>query len=185
MVSLAESCTELEKSDDIIERNRRQSEVLRMQAEDFLKSGQKKDDSFYLSSSLSKLISWMVECDQNDTEIDQDGSAILTDRVIKIRRYINSTYLTLHGIDKVLIGGLYVVAPVYILPSKKVNKACKNRWKSVRNPEENGLPSNQVCDYATLKPLTSDCYIALAKFDNNYINQIVNSSKSYEYIFLT
>lgn len=156
---------------------------LNSMAEEIAKSGVK-DEFGYLVTGLSKLTAMMLDCDQYDLDIDPDGEAVLVDRVIKVNRYIKSVYLNLHGIDHVVIGGLFLTAPIYLLPAKKVNAACKNRHHSVMDPEEHGLPSFEKCHYGTIKPLTSDVYMAIAKFSNNYINEIVNSVRNYDYVFL-
>lgn len=144
-----------------------------------------KDEFGYLVTGLSKLTSMMLDCEQYELDIDPNGDAILVDRVIKINRYIKSIYLNLHGIDHVVIGGMFCVAPVYLLPAEKVKAASTSRkYLSILDPIEHGLPSSKECDYGTIKPLTSNVYIALAKFNNNYINEIVNSVRSYDYVFL-
>lgn len=156
---------------------------LNSMAEEIARSGIK-DELGYLVTGLSKLTSMMLDCDQFDLEYDPDGEPILVDRVIKVNRYIKSVYLNLHGIDHVVIGGMFLTAPIYLLPAKKVNAACKNRYKSVMEPEKYGLPSNEECHYGTIKPLTNNLYMAIAKFPNNYINEIVNSVRNYDYVFL-
>lgn len=143
-----------------------------------------KDEFGYLVTGLSKLTSMMLDCEQYDLDIDPDGEAVLVDRVIKVNRYIKSIYLNLHGIDHVVIGGMFCVAPIYLLPANKVKAASKNRHHCVTNPTEFGLPSESECHYGTIKPLTNNVYIAIAKFNNNYINEIVSSVRNYDYVFL-
>lgn len=144
-----------------------------------------KDEFGYLVTGLSKLTSMMLDCEQYDVDIDPDGEPVLVDRVIKVNRYIKSLYLNLHGIDHVVIGGMFCVAPVYLLPANKVKAASPNRrYLSILNPTEHGLPSERDCNYGTIKQLTNNAYIAIAKFDNNYINEIVNSVRNYDYVFL-
>lgn len=156
---------------------------LNSMAEEIARSG-KKDEFGYLVVGLSKLTSMMLDCDQYDFDIDPNGEAVLVDRVIRINRYVNNSYLNFHGIDHVVIGGLFLTAPIYLLPGEKVKAASKNRYHSVMNPEEFGLPSEKVCHYGTIKPLTNNVYMAIAKFENNYVNEIVNSVRHYDYVFL-
>ena len=152
-------------------------------AEEIAKSG-KKDEFGYLVVGVSKLTSMMLDCEQYDLDIDPDGEAVLVDRVIRINRYVNNTYLNFHGIDHVVIGGLFLTAPIYLLPAKKIKAASKNRYHAVMHPEDFGLPSEKFCHYGTIKQLNNNVYMAIAKFENNYVNEIVNSVRHYDYVFL-
>lgn len=141
-----------------------------------------KDEYSYVIIGLSKLTSLLLDCEQYDLSIGSQPT--LVDRVIKVNKYTQNSYLDYHGIDRVVVGGLFLVAPIYLLPSSRVHQASKNRFHVVQNPEEFGLPSNKECNYGTIKPLTSGCYMALAKFEGNYINEIVTTARNYDYVFL-
>ena len=143
-----------------------------------------KDEYGYLVTGISKLTSMMLDCEQYDVNIDPDGEAMLVDRVVKVNRYIQNVYLDLHGIDRALVGGLFIAVPVYLLPAHKVEKAMKNRYKSIINPEEFGLPGNDVVNYCTLKPISTTAYMALAKFEGSYANEIITTAKNYDYVYI-
>ena len=143
-----------------------------------------KDEYGYLVTGISKLTSMMLDCEQYLIDIDPDGDAILVDRVVKVNRYINNNYLRLHGIDNVVVAGLYIAVPMYLLPANKVKKATRNRWKSIMNPEEFGLPSTELADYGTFKPMSASAYTVMAKFPGNYANEIINMARHYDHIFL-
>lgn len=143
-----------------------------------------KDEYGYLVTGISKLTSMMLDCEQYDVNIDPDGEAMLVDRVVKVNRYIQNVYLDLQGIDRALVGGLFIAVPVYLLPAHKVEKAMKNRYKSIINPEEFGLPGNDVVNYCTLKPISTTAYMALAKFEGSYANEIITTAKNYDYVYI-
>ena len=143
-----------------------------------------KDEYGYLVTGISKLTSMMLDCEQYNTEIDPDGEAILTERVVKVNRYIKNVFLDLHGVDRTVVGGLFIAVPVYLLPANKVNKAIKNRYKSVINPEEYGLPSEEVCNYCTFKPISATAYMAVAKFEGNNANELITTARNYDYVYL-
>lgn len=152
-------------------------------AED-IASGQVKDDYGYLVTGISKLTQMMLDCEQYNTEIDPDGEAVLVDRVVKVNRYIQNTWLDYHGVNRALVGGLFIAVLVYLLPSHKVEKAIKNRFKSIVEPEEFGLPSEKLVDYCTFKPISTSAYMAVAKFEGNYANEIITTSRNYDYVYL-
>lgn len=182
--TMIQSVVQTQYVESVKEKYEEQIKELNSQCEEIAKSGHK-DEFGYLIAGISKLTSMMLDCEQYDVSIDPDGEPILVDRVIKVNRYVNSTYLNLHGIDHVVLSGMFLVAPIYLLPANKVNAACKNRHHSVMNPTEYGLPNEQECHYGTIKQLNYNTYIALAKFKNNYINEIVNSVRGYDYVSLS
>ena len=143
-----------------------------------------KDEYGYLVTGISKLTSMILDCEQYDVNIDPDGEAMLVDRVVKVNRYIQNVYLDLHGIDRALVGGLFIAVPVYLLPAHKVEKAMKKRYKSIINPEEFGLPGNDVVNYCTFKPISTTAYMALAKFEGSYANEIITTAKNYDYVYI-
>lgn len=147
-------------------------------------SGNVKDEYGYLVTGISKLTQMMLDCEQYNVDIDPDGEAVLTDRVVKVNRYIQNSFLDLHGVDRALVGGLFIAVPVYLLPSKKVNQAMKNRFNSVIDPENFGLPSTKLVDYCTFKPISTTAYMAVAKFENNYANEIITTARHYDYVYL-
>lgn len=143
-----------------------------------------KDEYGYLVTGISKLTSMMLDCEQYDVNIDPDGEAVLVDRVVKVNRYIQNSYLDLHGIDRAVVGGLFMAVPVYLLPANKVKQATKNRYKSIINPEEFGLPSNDLVNYCTFKPISTTAYMALAKFEGSYVNEIITTARNYDYVYI-
>lgn len=137
----------------------------------------------YMVSDLAKLMRMMNDCEQYITRIDPDGEPILVDRVIRVNRYIKGYLLDMHGIDHTVVGGLFIEAPIYLLPKNKVEKALVGKKvKSILDPESCGLPSFSEADYGTIKLLSGSCYMALAKFPGNYVNEIVSSIRHYDYV---
>lgn len=134
----------------------------------------------YLTYGMSKLFRMMEDCEQYNTEIDPDGDAVLVDKVIRIYRYIPNYLLDMHAITHVVVDGLYIEAPVYLLPSNKCDKAFVKRYKSILDPVAFGLPDNDVVDYSTIKPFSSSAYIALAKFNGNYLNEVIKRVSNYD-----
>lgn len=143
-----------------------------------------KDEYGYLVTGISKLTSMMLDCEQYDVNIDPDGEAVLVDRVVRVNRYIQNSYLDLHGIDRAVAGGLFIVVPIYLLPAHKVQKAMKNRYKSIINPEDFGLPGNDIVNYCTFKSVSTTAYMALAKFEGNYANEIITTARNYDYVYI-
>lgn len=152
-------------------------------AGEIIKSGSK-DKLGYLIPGMAKLTSMMVDCDQYMVDIDPDGEAVLVDRVVKINRYVQNLFLDMHGVDHVLMGGLFITVPVYLLPAHKVDAAINNRYKSILEPEKFGLPGNDLVNYCTYKPISPTAYMAVAKFDGNYANEVILTAKNYDYIYL-
>ena len=152
-------------------------------AKEIAESKEKVKDG-YLVSGISKLTSMMLDCEQYETEIDPDGEAVLVDRVVKIRRYSNKEELVRHGVDSVMVAGLYVRVPLYLLPANKVKKACRNRFRTVLNPEEFGLPGHDIADYGTFREYSATAYSVVAKFHGSYANDLIRTAREYEHIFL-
>lgn len=156
---------------------------LNAMAEEIAKSGEKGEFD-YLVSGLSKLTSMMVDCDQFDLDIDPEGDAVLVDRVIKINRYVEKFYLDFHGIDHVNVGGLFLVAPIYLIPIKRYKAYSRKRRGVVKKLEDYGLPTEKECQYGSMKAINGKLYMALARFNNNLLNEVVTSIRHYDYVFL-
>ena len=125
----------------------------------------------------------MVECNQSN--ISYGDESVLVDRVVRCHRYIpNYIVDNIHGATKVVVTGLFLVVPMYILPADRIKKARKNRQKALFNPEEFGLPGfDKVC-YGTLRELSPDSYSAIAKIPDCWINEYITLSRHYEYVYL-
>lgn len=141
------------------------------------------DDEFgYILPNLRELTEMMADCEQYDLELD--GEAVMVDRVFKLNRYVPKGIMHIHNVRSAMLGGMFVIMPCFLLPAEKVNKAKKNRYKSVLNPEEFGLPSNDVANYATIKQLNSSVYVCLAKMPNAFYSDYITTAKHYDYIFM-
>ena len=143
------------------------------------------DNLSYLITAIAKIDSMLLDCDQF-SEIDPNGDAVLVERTIRIRRFVNKADLDMSGIDYVHAAGLYIVAPVYLLPASKIRKAQnKKRGGCIFDPVAYGLPSNDEVDYATLKPLSATSYTAIAKIDDGgLMGSLVSTASHYENVEL-
>ena len=152
---------------------------LNSEVQDIIDSGEK-ERLDYLLPGLAKVNSMMLDSDQFIMDVDPDSEGVLVERLVKIRRYANKAELEYYGIDFVLSAGFFVVVPMYLLPAKKVRKAMRNRWRGVLYPEKFGLPSNELVDYATIKPLSATTYTAVAKFKGSYANNLITTARHYD-----
>jgi hypothetical protein len=149
-----------------------------------ISNSKEKDKLGYVVTGISKLTSMMLDCEQFDTNMEPDEEAYLTEKVVKVNRYVNNKMLDYHGVDRVVVGGMFMTVPVYFLPAKKLEKAIKNKFRSVLDPEKFGLPGTDVVDYATYKYVSPTVYMALAKFEGNYANELITTARNYDYVYL-
>lgn len=138
----------------------------------------------YLKINFAKLINMILDTDNFYEDSKVLDEAVLIDQVIKVNKIVSKETLTRFGVSHVIFSGLYTTVPMYLLPSNKIEKAQKNRWKAIFSPEKYGLPSCEEVDYATLKPYSSGVYCALAKIENSFSNYVIGTAKNYSNVFL-
>lgn len=145
-----------------------------------------KDEFGYIVPSLQKLIEMMDECEQYDLTLPEGVNSVFTTRVFKCDRYIPDYILSMFNVRQTKIGGLFLELPCWILSAEQVDLASDNRYKVIESPETYGLPSNNQANYATLKSITPDCYIVLAKLEGfNITRDWIYTSRQIEYIYTT
>lgn len=135
----------------------------------------------YISIELDKLQEMLRDCEQYSNVSKRIETPILVDSVIMLKKYIPNYLLDINGIDRTVLNGIYVKAPVYLLPYDSVEK-CKTRY-GVNNPELYGLPSHEQADYNTIQEIFTVGYVVLAKFKGNYLNEVLTTPSSYKYFF--
>ena len=139
----------------------------------------------FMVSQLYKLITKMIDCDQDDTDTNINGrqGSFKTTKIMRIHRFIENYVLDYHNQDKIVSGGLFLEVPVYILDSGLVNLATRNRYGAVLYPEEFGLPGHDKCNYSTLKSVDGKSYIALAK--GSWLDDWITLSRHWEYVTMS
>jgi hypothetical protein len=147
----------------------------------------KKKQFEYITCGLSKLIDWIIDNDQmelNDPCMSSDDIYV-TDKVVRYHGYLDSVKAQMHGVDYILCSGIFMVVPLYVLPAKLVEEANEDRKViSINHPTKYGLPSNDLVNYATIKAIDGNKYVALAKIPGSYYNEIIYTAKRYDPIYL-
>lgn len=140
-------------------------------------------EEMYLSANLAELLSMMIDCGQNEG-VENSTQVTLVDRVVRINKFIPKLVLHLSGVHYVLCSGLYITVPMYLLPHDKVEESMNNRYNSVLNPEDYGLPSHDLADYSTIKSYDGDLYSVIPKLKNSYLKEFITSAKNYTHVFM-
>ena len=159
--------------------------------------------SIYYAKSLVELYTKMLENKQYDMTMDLESGKNYKrcKRVLKVKRFIPNHLLDYHGVDRMVIGGLYIVADVYLLPASSLRKCISaSKRKAIINPEAFGLPSPRLVNYGTIQHVNSDVCVAFAKsqlntampelgptdIDNQllFLNSWIKVASQYEYVNL-
>lgn len=144
-----------------------------------------RDGNAYLVKGLVDLTQMLLDCDQSRTLDTPDSNPVLTDKVLRVYKYVSQYDIDHNNLKTAFVDGLFIEAKVYLLPKNRCEKAMKNRYNSVLHPEEFGLPSRLLVDYATIKPLDSSSYIAIARTDEcSVINDLIRRVSNYDYVYL-
>lgn len=141
---------------------------------------EKADTSDYLINATYSIYKMLIDNNQfSDEKID---SPVVAKKLIKCHRYVDNYILTVYNVDRILIGGLFVMADVYLIPNsilKEVYK--KDRYFS--HPENFGLLSNDKVNYGTIKKVNENMSVAIMR--NSWTDGIINYSSQYEYVSLS
>lgn len=138
------------------------------------------ESSDYMITSLLRMYSMMTEVGQysdhfNSSEIRK------VKRLIRCKRYIPNYTLDVHKADRVIIGGLYMIADVYVFPTKLLQDNMKKHKGGISHPEEDGLPPESMVNYGTSR-IIGDFSVALSK--DSWVNEWITRTSQYEYVNL-
>jgi len=135
----------------------------------------------YVLRSLHRMYEMMVDHGQYLDGI-RDPKIVKAKRVIKCNRYIPNYVLDIYEAERVILGGLYVLADVYVLPTDIIRKNMRRNRNCIRFPEVDGLPPESEVYYGTTKQL-GHFSIALAK--SSWLTDWITYSSQYDYVRLT
>ena len=134
----------------------------------------------YMVSQLYKLITKMINCDQDDNSTEEGVYYRKTTKVVRVYRFIPNYVLNYYNQDRVVAGGLYLEVPVYLIDAEVIKKATKNRYNTVLHPEMFSLPGHNKVNYGTLRYIDSHTYMVMAK--GTWLDDWITSPKHYEYV---
>ena len=143
----------------------------------------KKQYSF-LSMGVSRLIEWII--DSNQLELNDPCDEVkLTTKVVKFHGYVDKAQTDREGVDLLFCGGIFLKAPVYILPADKVNKIWEYRYGCINQSkvEEVGLPPASKANYGTIRQYDQHKYLVIAK-DNSYVSEMIYTASRYEIVYI-
>lgn len=135
----------------------------------------------YIVKSICKMYEILLENDQfDDEEIDHP---YIAKRLIKCNRYIPNYILSVNNMESVVLGGLYLVADVCIMPTSMVRESRKNRYNSVVDPEMYGLMPGSIVNYGSIKEVNSNISVALLR--DGWLYDWVSLASQYDYVTLS
>ena len=149
-------------------------------------SNSKKDEFGYMAPNLAKLTRMLAECEQYDLDIQ--GEPVMVDRIFRTNRVVPKWIMETERVNYVMLGGVFVQLPCYLLPADRVNEAWKHmpgrrtKFASVINPEKYGLPGDDKVNYGTLQYIGEGCYVALAKIPISTTQSYLVSAKHITYV---
>ena len=109
---------------------------------------------------------------------------IRTSRVIKCKRVIPKQVVDTNSELRVVMGGVYVISDVYLLPMNLLEMATKEDpvLDAVDNPETYGLPSDSLVMYSTRRRVSQNLVVALPK--GTWLDEYLITASHYEYPYL-
>lgn len=140
------------------------------------------DELNYVNEFNNELLESFSRYGQANIELVNE-EPILVDRIFQIHRPIKYYDLQSTGVYRIpfIHGGMFMILPCWILPSDKISKCRRNRWKAILRPEEYGLPSSKVVNYATASMLPNGNYVALPSNLDHPVFDYLISAKHIQY----
>lgn len=131
----------------------------------------------YMIESVYRIYKSLIEHDQfADFKIDEP---ITAKKIIRCYRYVENYVLDLKGVQRIVIGGLFVEADLYMIPAEMMKKIRKKDYLS--HPELYGLLPTSEVNYGTLKEVYG---MAVALMKNSWTDGIIQYSSQYDYVTL-
>lgn len=139
------------------------------------------DNLSYVYTNLNRLKELTDECKQYDYNFEDCQEV---EKMVRVNRYMNKTFMNLYNLDYVFLCGLYLKVKVYIFGNHSLDKALKKcKYGAIDHPEEFGLPSNDKVNYGTLKEIAPGTYMALSKSNTEYVQELILRPLHYEFLF--
>lgn len=137
------------------------------------------EESDYVINSIYSIYEKLIDHDQfSDMSV---SAPTISDKLIRCYRYI--PYYEMGDAERVVLGGLFVVAKVCLLPASMVDECTSsNRWGAYLHPEKFGLPSTNEVDYRTIRSVNPETYSVLVK--NEWYNGWITHNYQYEVVIL-
>lgn len=149
---------------------------------EILESSEGSEDD-YVVDSVCQIYKALIENDQfSDVTVDRPTYA---SKLIRCYRYIPNVILDLKGVKRILIGGMYTMAEVCLIPKELLDKATHGNaaYGRIENPEMYGLPSFSEVNYATRKILNNHLAVVLKK--GTWTDDEVWTASQYDYVTLS
>lgn len=132
----------------------------------------------YMTESVYRIYKSLIEHEQfSDFRIDEP---ICAKKLVRCYKYVENYVLDLKGVQRIVIGGLFVEADLYMIPIEMLRKIRKKDYY-LSHPEMYGLlPSTEV-NYGTLKEVNG---MAVALMKNSWTDGIIQYASQYDYVTL-